>query len=340
MRTIEAYLRNYALELPRLKELSEKAELLVREILKSSGVEIHQISSRVKSTSSLRRKIRRKNYDNPRAQVTDRVGVRVITFYAPDVYRVEDQLRREFRVNKKKSSDKLILLGPREFGLRTVQLVVQLDAKRSQNAEYALLRGAWFEIQVRSILEHAWAEIEHRVVYKSGVEYPAHVRRQFAAAAGALEMLDREFYAMKLERDRLIEKYKVDFGNKIGLKEKLDSARLLAVLEMKRPHGLSWRQASEQGKPFPHQIEAACVEALAATRINTPAALVAALKSSTFQSSCRRFAAHAGISNSDVSHLAIIALVVGSLNLDTLYHYLEEISLDPSINAALNRGGQ
>jgi hypothetical protein len=60
------------------------------------------------------------------------------------------------------------------------------------------LRKRWFEIQVRSLLEHAWAEIEHEIVYKSGITQPDAVRRRFAALAGSLELFDSEFEPVAL----------------------------------------------------------------------------------------------------------------------------------------------
>ena len=53
------------------------------------------------------------------------------------------------------------------------------------------------EIQVRTILQHAWAEIEHDIVYKSPGEIPFRVRRRFACLAGLLEIADREFESLR-----------------------------------------------------------------------------------------------------------------------------------------------
>jgi ppGpp synthetase/RelA/SpoT-type nucleotidyltranferase len=72
-------------------------------------------------------------------------------------------------------------------------MIVRLKGPRSKPPEFAFARGKWFEIQVRSILEHAWAEIEHEVVYKSGMEFPGQFKRRFAAIAGLLEMIDKDF---------------------------------------------------------------------------------------------------------------------------------------------------
>jgi hypothetical protein len=54
-----------------------------------------------------------------------------------------------------------------------------------------------FEIQVRSILQHAWAEIEHDLGYKSAVGLPGDVKRRFARVSSLLELADSEFSAIR-----------------------------------------------------------------------------------------------------------------------------------------------
>jgi hypothetical protein len=59
--------------------------------------------------------------------------------------------------------------------------------------EYSTHTGVQFEVQIRSTLQHAWAEIEHDRGYKSEVEVARAVRRRFSRLAGLLELADYEF---------------------------------------------------------------------------------------------------------------------------------------------------
>ena len=64
--------------------------------------------------------------------------------------------------------------------------------------EYARFKGINFEVQIRSILQHTWAEIEHDLQYKDE-SIPRELRRRFARLAGLLEIADAEFMGIRDE---------------------------------------------------------------------------------------------------------------------------------------------
>ena len=53
------------------------------------------------------------------------------------------------------------------------------------------------EVQARTILQHAWAEIEHDIQYKSSATIPHDIKPRLMALAGLLELADREFQAIQ-----------------------------------------------------------------------------------------------------------------------------------------------
>lgn len=68
--------------------------------------------------------------------------------------------------------------------------------------EFAPYEGLTFEIQVRTVLQHAWAEIEHDRSYKFSGVLPTPIQRRLNLLAGVLEIVDREFVVLANEIDR------------------------------------------------------------------------------------------------------------------------------------------
>lgn len=72
-----------------------------------------------------------------------------------------------------------------------------LTPERAALAEYEAFKDMQCEIQVRSILQHAWAEIEHDLGYKTKEAIPVQSQRRFARLAGLLELADDEFRGIR-----------------------------------------------------------------------------------------------------------------------------------------------
>ena len=128
--------------------------------------------------------------------------MRVITFFPGAVANIGDCIRDEFEVLEYTDLSQTLLEEER-FGYQSEHYLVRLSDKRTALPEYELHRGLVAEVQVRTILQHAWAEIEHDIQYKSAVTIPKSIRRRFMALAGLLEIADREFQAVQ-DEDKLL----------------------------------------------------------------------------------------------------------------------------------------
>ena len=329
------FLARYLQEYPEHKRRAEIAVNLVRSLLDDPRLDIHKIEARAKDPQSTHLKLLRKRYENPTEQLTDKIGVRVITYYAVDVDRVVDKLKSHFVIDHRRSVDKRRVLGTRSFGYSSVHLVVRLKERSARKAEHSALSRIWLEIQVRSILEHAWAEIEHEVVFKSAINYPESVDRRFAAVAGALEMLANEFHGLRSERNKLIESYRERYRRKLDNKKSFDAARLLGFLEAYRPSNLSWRKAEEEGRPFPPRIEATCVAALKACKLNTANALHTFMQTAEYRKVTRQFAA---AQLEEPTHLALVVIAVARRAPGIFQDYFGSMSEDLSVEAILTTG--
>lgn len=158
------------------------------------GVKLHSITGRVKSRASLERKLARpdRSYDGL-WDVTDLVGLRVVTYFEDDVDRVGNVVEAKLPVVLEHSVDKRKRHAPSAFGYRSLHYVFRAGGE--------LPPEACFELQVRTVLEHAWAEIEHDLGYKSPALVPEPVRRRLHRIASLLELADEEFAGVRRSLD-------------------------------------------------------------------------------------------------------------------------------------------
>ncbi|WP_369815038.1 GTP pyrophosphokinase family protein [Deinococcus sp. Leaf326] len=182
--------------------LRDAAVAQMGRLVHQAGLNIHHITGRVKQPLSLADKLRRKPGRYTRlGDVTDLVAVRVITYFESDVQVVAALIEAGYAVDWDHSVDKSKTHDPDRFGYMGMHYVVYPPAREPEFAGLGM-ETVRFEIQIRSILQHAWAEIEHDLGYKNRDAVPREVRRRFYRLAGLLEMADEEFMALaRMNRD-------------------------------------------------------------------------------------------------------------------------------------------
>jgi putative GTP pyrophosphokinase len=131
-------------------------------------------------------------------EIRDLAGVRVITFFPKTVDEVCQCINEEFEVVERVDHTASALKEDR-LGYQSVHLLVKLANNRKALPEYRRFDSLVAEIQVRTIMQHAWAEIEHDIRYKSTAAIPKAISRRFMTLAGLLEVADREFQAIQEE---------------------------------------------------------------------------------------------------------------------------------------------
>jgi len=185
------------------EEFADTVKNILSKAIEQSAIKIHSIQSRAKSPQSLIRKIERATppFTDPLRQVTDLSGVRVITYFPTDLDAVAELVVKSFSVDEENSIDKRKASDPTRFGYSSLHYVVQLDSVRSGQVEYRRFADLKCEIQIRTILQHAWAEIEHDIEYKAEIDIPIEIRRRFAILSGLLELADREFESIRQEEE-------------------------------------------------------------------------------------------------------------------------------------------
>jgi ppGpp synthetase/RelA/SpoT-type nucleotidyltranferase len=223
-----------------LKEFSEKKKLLedfktklnslLSELLEAKSINPHQITCRVKDYDRLRGKIERKgNKYTCLADITDIVGLRIITYFEDDVDIIAEIIKKEFKIDEPNSVDKRKLETDR-FGYQSLHYVIEMSDERVKLSENKKFNGLKAEVQIRSVLQHAWAEIEHDLGYKSEIEIPQAARRSFYRIAALLETADIEFVNLK----KTLSEYKANISDRINESPEsvlLDKVSLIKFIE-------------------------------------------------------------------------------------------------------------
>ncbi|WGL51850.1 DUF429 domain-containing protein [Nocardioides sp. BP30] len=198
--------REYARTQPQRQRATEEFVRLVTGILDDAGINYLTVGGRAKSVSSFAAKAARtldgrRIYRRPLEEITDQIGIRVITYVHSDVQAVVDLLGDEVVVHDDRDMGRETADEGR-FGYASRHLLVGLDPDREPPAGYELLAGRQAQVQIRTVLQHAWAEFEHDIRYKGTIpaEHVSEFDRRFTLAAGLLELADREFSTI---RDRL-----------------------------------------------------------------------------------------------------------------------------------------
>lgn len=175
--------------------LAKKVETIIQELLDSEGVTYYSISSRAKDVESFVKKSQKDKYNDPKKQIQDLAGIRVITYVRSEVTKACDIIRPLFKIDEKNSVDKSSELGKDKVGYRSVHYVATLTDDRLVLPDYRMFKDLVFEIQVRTLLEHAWADISHDRSYKFKGDFPQEydIERRFSLASATLELVDREF---------------------------------------------------------------------------------------------------------------------------------------------------
>lgn len=240
---------------PLYESLGSRVSSLLQDIAIQKRIEIHAIEYRAKTLESFREKISRpgKQYEDPLKEITDLCGVRVILYYQEDVDLFSAIIKEEFSVDHKHSVDKKNELRYDQFGYMSIHLVCEVSSRRSELIEWMPYSGLKLEVQVRTVLQHAWASISHALKYKSETETPDQLARQLTRIAGLLELSDEQFSELRKKTKSLqstIAK-KIDRNNlevaidNISLQHFLEKSKTaISITDAAKEHGFVAHKSS------------------------------------------------------------------------------------------------
>lgn len=181
---------------------------LIKELL-DGEIDTFIIESRVKTPKSFRIKIEdpKKNYSDPLTEVTDLVGVRVIAFSEEEVEKTQKIIEENLTIDTENSHDKKSQLNTEQFGYLSKHYIVSCTEERIKLEENKHFRGLKAEIQIRTVLQHAWASVYHKHFYKNEFNESYEVlKRKLYQTSALLEVADNIFQSVIDEKENIKKK--------------------------------------------------------------------------------------------------------------------------------------
>lgn len=177
-------------------QVETQLEAEIEDLLGDAGVTFDRVTARVKTWESLKAKARKTNpdgtpeYPDPWKDVHDILGVRVTTFHSTEIPVAVDVLTRSFTLLRSVNKTAQTQIAG-DFGYGSHHLILEIPEDADGLGDLA---GTVFEVQIRTVLQHAWAEFEHDIRYKRGTEeLDPKIDRAFTLAAGLIELADQQF---------------------------------------------------------------------------------------------------------------------------------------------------
>lgn len=194
MTDLELFRRDLEQAAPMLSAWGEHVMATVKDLAKANGIVPQILCSRVKDIDSAIGKLSRKSYTDPMTEMTDLVGVRIVCLLSLDAERLVDSVKvsEEWDAQISRDTAKEAENTPEQFGYQSVHFEIRPKTEISSPSGPIKL-GTCCELQVRTLMQHAYAEVVHDNIYKSTWGAPSKARRFVSSSAALIETADHLF---------------------------------------------------------------------------------------------------------------------------------------------------
>lgn len=237
----EEFERHFSDNLTYYQSAEKRIRNLIQALLLSDGVDISKIVSRIKDKDGCLKKYRDKYKYNKHFEerqvvetITELIGIRVVCFYEDDIEFVRETIQKSFTTKDITDKSKQIDSTSNLFGYKGIDLDLCFNEDRKRLHEYKDICDLNFELQIRSLSQDTWSEVDHRLKYKKDI--PLKLQRRTIRLSALFELIDQEFIAIRNETHQLEEAAREQIKNptKIELVE-LNSIVMREFLQIKFP---------------------------------------------------------------------------------------------------------
>lgn len=184
-----------------IKEVRTKLEVLDYEFkIKRKRNPIEYIKSRVKEPKSIMDKLQRKGFEmdieSARKNLNDIAGIRVVCSFVSDIYEIAEMLKIQEDITLIEEKD--YIKRPKPNGYRSLHLVVKIPVFFSDHVETVRV-----EIQIRTIAMDFWANLEHRLYYKTRERTLPDLKNDLKECADVIAATDAKMQNIQGEVDKL-----------------------------------------------------------------------------------------------------------------------------------------
>lgn len=142
--------------------------------LKRSGI-LFRLFSRIKDDSSVKDKLKRKEYDKSDKQMQDLIGFRITTYFNDDIQPIIKICTSIFEkidlVYDQPESDTFKPLRKNMICALPVDLKNTFNELKAKKTDEFAFVDSTFEIQFRTTLSEGWHEVDHNLRYKCSSEW-------------------------------------------------------------------------------------------------------------------------------------------------------------------------
>lgn len=222
----EIYAFSFQEKISNYEQLALNIKSNLESLLQQNSIEFMEVNYRIKTFDSFCEKILRKEKDKkeekenktPFEKIQDICGIRIVCYYVIDLKEIDTIIRENFEIID--SEYKNEKLKENEFGYLSNHYIVKIKDTWAELPVFNNLNEYVVEIQVRTILMHAWADISHKLNYKQK-DIDRDFERKLNRLSALFEIADNLFislknerlekYSKEIEKDNLVQKYNIDF---------------------------------------------------------------------------------------------------------------------------------